>query len=678
MSDSSATESDHGQALPVGTRLEEFYIERVLGSGGFGITYLALDTALNRRVVIKENLPVQFAYRETTSLTVRPRSAGKDAEDFAWSRENFNRESAILASMDHPGIVKVLRSFEALGTGYFIMPFVEGLALDELIEMRIEKNKPFSEEELGGMLERILGALEHLHRAGIQHRDLKPGNILITHDGIPVLIDFGSARQQLSERSMTVLESAGYTPFEQLQSHGNVGPWSDLYALGGTLEKAIAGKAPPKANDRMRGDPRIPLAERDNLLAPFTPRFLQAVDKALRVEEGERWQSASDWLSHLLGHVECDADSQSKCKSTSIVPGGGGKTVFVKIIAGFVGICVLAAFGLWAASSFKKATVPAAMDAAGDKPVSSDSSSKSSPGSGGDDHSQTHAQPAMPKLEFEGGSPGEIKVFELAPGLTMDFCWIPPGKFSMGSPLNELGRNNDETQHQVTISKGFWMAKTEVTQAQWRAMGGKDTTERLPAYWDNKEVSWEQQRQYFKTSEEDFKAENRPVERVNWNEARTWCDDLTKQMNAKGLITKNLSFGLPTEAEWEYACRAGTTTALNHGKDLTARDGSCNSLTEVAWYMANAGGTTRPVGARKSNAWGLRDMHGNVAEWCADWYGDYPNSSVTDPSGASRNSARVNRGGSWSSGPWGCRAAYRFRFSPDSRSILLGLRPVLR
>jgi hypothetical protein len=98
-----------------------------------------------------------------------------------------------------------------------------------------------------------------------------------------------------------------------------------LYALGGTLEKAIAGKAPPKANDRMRGDPRIPLAERDNLLASFTPRFLQAVDKALRVEESERWQSASDWLSHLLGQVECDADSQSKGKSTSSVPGGGGK-----------------------------------------------------------------------------------------------------------------------------------------------------------------------------------------------------------------------------------------------------------------------------------------------------------------------------------------------------------------
>jgi serine/threonine protein kinase len=146
------------QALPAGTRIEEFVIERVLGSGGFGITYLARDVRLDRQVVIKENLPVQFCFRDTHSLTVAPRhSHGEDAENFQWSLENFSKEAAMLASLDHPGIVKVLRSFEAFGTAYFVMPFVEGVTLDELT--KAGQGKPFSEEELRGLLVRVLAAL---------------------------------------------------------------------------------------------------------------------------------------------------------------------------------------------------------------------------------------------------------------------------------------------------------------------------------------------------------------------------------------------------------------------------------------------------------------------------------------------------------------------------------------
>jgi FKBP-type peptidyl-prolyl cis-trans isomerase len=291
--------SSGGKELPAGTRLEEFVIESVLGSGGFGITYLARDTSLNRQVVIKENLPSQFAHRDTTSLTVHPGPGREDQENFRWSLENFSREGEMLASLRHPGIVPVLRRFDAFGTAYFVMPFVEGVPLDQLIEERLKENKPFSEQELRGLLEHVLAALDHLHQRGIYHRDIKPGNLLITNDGIPVLIDFGSARQRLGERSMTVIESPGYTPFEQLQSRGNVGPWSDLYALGGTLEKAIVGQAPPKAMDRMRRDPRLPLAERGDLHETYTPAFLGTIDKALEVEESERWQNAGEWLAGL-------------------------------------------------------------------------------------------------------------------------------------------------------------------------------------------------------------------------------------------------------------------------------------------------------------------------------------------------------------------------------------------
>ena len=141
-----------GQALPAGTRLEEFEVERVLGSGGFGITYLARDVKLGRQVVIKENLPAQFAFRDMSSLTVSPRNTeGEAAESFAWSLENFSREASILASLDHPGIVPVMRSFEAFGTSYFVMPYMEGLPLDELMRNRRERGEEISDDELKGL-----------------------------------------------------------------------------------------------------------------------------------------------------------------------------------------------------------------------------------------------------------------------------------------------------------------------------------------------------------------------------------------------------------------------------------------------------------------------------------------------------------------------------------------------
>jgi serine/threonine protein kinase len=295
--DSNTTDS---QALPTGAHLEEFVIERVLGAGGFGITYLARDTSLGRHVVIKENLPSQFAWRETNSGTVRPRhSAASDVQDYQWSMSNFLREAETLASLDHPGIVRVLRKFEARGTAYFVMPFVDGVALDRLIEDRKTKNKPFTEDEINGLTLRMLGALDYLHQRNIYHRDIKPGNILITMDGIPILIDFGSARQRLSERSMTVIESAGYTPFEQLQTRGNIGPWSDLYALGGTLCKALTGEAPPKANDRAFDDPFIAVTKRQELATQYSMEFLQSIDKALAPRIADRWQNAADWMNFL-------------------------------------------------------------------------------------------------------------------------------------------------------------------------------------------------------------------------------------------------------------------------------------------------------------------------------------------------------------------------------------------
>lgn len=321
------TEAPDSQALAQGVRLEEFEIERVLGSGGFGITYLARDTGLGRRVVIKENLPAQFAWRETTSGTVRPRhSTTADVQDYEWSMQNFLREAATLASLDHPGIVRILRQFAANGTAYFVMPFVEGVAFDRLIEERKVKNKPFTQEELLGITTRMLNALKYLHERDIYHRDIKPANILITQEGVPALIDFGSARQSIGERSMTVIESAGYTPFEQLQSRGNVGPWSDLYAFGATLAKTITFETPPKAADRMMGDPWPGLVG-DVRCSSLSDWFLQAIDRSMAVDPSHRWQNAKEWTEFLEQGVPLASGGKPPASPPISIQSAGGAGV---------------------------------------------------------------------------------------------------------------------------------------------------------------------------------------------------------------------------------------------------------------------------------------------------------------------------------------------------------------
>lgn len=302
---------DHGQELPQGSRLEEFVIERTLGVGGFGITYLALDTSLGRKVVVKEHLPDAFSFRDVAAMTVRPRhSSGEMLENYQWALDSFLREAEMLAALDHPNIVRVLRRFEGNGTAYFVMPFVEGESFDKVIEHRQKDGGHFTESQLHALLEALLNAFTYLHGQGVHHRDVKPGNILLTADKRPVLIDFGAARQHLGQKSMTVIESAGYTPFEQTESRGNIGPWSDLYALGGVLRKAITFETPARSADRIRRDPMTDLASDPAWNQRYSMRFLQSVDRALRVNEEDRWQDGAQWLDHLREQPNETAESK--------------------------------------------------------------------------------------------------------------------------------------------------------------------------------------------------------------------------------------------------------------------------------------------------------------------------------------------------------------------------------
>ncbi len=220
--------------------------------------------------------------------------------------------------------------------------------------------------------------------------------------------------------------------------------------------------------------------------------------------------------------------------------------------------------------------------------------------------------------------------------------WIPAGSFMMGSPENEAGRFDNETQHRVELTQDYWLSDTPVTQAMWEAVMG--------------------------TKPSHFKGVTNPVETVSWRDCQGFLARLNKRIGG-------LNLRLPTEAEWEYACRSGMQTATWVGElDLDANWATAPQLDLIAWYHENAAGTTQPVALKSPNYWGLYDMLGNVYEWCADWQGPYDANLLRDPPGPQTGLDRVLRGGSWSSGARLVRAAYRTADLPDLRYNFVGFR----
>ena len=288
--------SENLLALPDGTELVgDYRIKRVLGAGGFGITYLADETALARLVTIKEYFPADFAARQNGSASPRSREV---AGDYQWGLDRFIEEAQTLARFDHPNIVRVHRYFRANNTAYMVLHFEEGSSFKAWL--RGLKRAP-RQAELDGMIAPLLDALETIHKANFLHRDIAPDNIMVRKDGSPVLIDFGSARGQIASHSRTVsaLVKPGYSPYEQYATtSSNQGPWTDIYALGATLYHAISGKRPPDSPSRVVSDEYVSAAEA--ALSAYRSRFLSAIDNALHLEVGERPQSIAAWRGALL------------------------------------------------------------------------------------------------------------------------------------------------------------------------------------------------------------------------------------------------------------------------------------------------------------------------------------------------------------------------------------------
>lgn len=256
--------------LPIDTELGNYQIKGVLGQGGFGITYWAIDRQLGREVVLKEHFPSSLCNRNQENAEVIP---ANDSWGSAYNRslDSFCKEARIVAALDHPGIVRIHDIFQALGTAYAVMSLVEGCTLDQWLEQHDDDSKAVQD-----LLFHLLDILDYLHSKEILHRDIKPSNIIVRERGKPVLLDFGAALDELPQGTITVMASPAYSPPEQYSGHGNMGPWSDLFALGRSFASCLGGK-----------------------LDSYPIPFKESIRKATRLDTKDRFQSAAEWMSYL-------------------------------------------------------------------------------------------------------------------------------------------------------------------------------------------------------------------------------------------------------------------------------------------------------------------------------------------------------------------------------------------
>ncbi|MGD9731133.1 MAG: SUMF1/EgtB/PvdO family nonheme iron enzyme [Desulfamplus sp.] len=670
---------------------DQYVVGKVLGKpGGFGITYLGWDTRLETMVAIKEYLPRDNAGRDTDQSTVVPHSI-EDGEIFRYGLEAFLLEARTLAKFDHPNVVRVRTFFEANGTAYLVMDYYDGMSLENYL---IRKGGRIPEKLAVNIMMPVLDGLREVHEKGFLHRDIKPQNIYLTRNGKPILLDFGAARSAMGDRSrsLSVLLTPGYSPYEQYQRKGKQGVWTDIYACGATLYRMVIGKTPPEAIERERDDDLIA----PNKLVNVSRGFQAAVLKSLEMQPSRRQQSIKEFQDMLFSLVSeedeipvLEAETPSQTLTQPQVqpsaptpphqtfqyqplpqsPQPEKKSPLLK----WVVIGLLLTVGLFTAYSMgRKQEIPVSSPTVETEQVAepvAESEEESEPvteeASEAVAKEESEPEPAaQPEPAPEPAKP-EPQAGQLFNGHIsgMEFAYIPPGTFMMGSPASEPDRQDDETQHEVILTKGFFMQTTEVTVAQWRLFAtstgykteaetdggayvwnGKEFVKDARIYWDNPGFT---------------QTDNHPVTCISWNDAQkfiTWLNTET-----------NMQYRLPTEAEWEYAARAGISSgAYAYSGNLDA----------MGWYSDNSEGSTHQVAQKKSNAWNLYDMHGNVLEWCQDWYGAYASNVITDPNGPSSGSYRVFRGGCWGSSARYCRSALRYGRDPSDGGSFLGFRLV--
>ncbi len=575
--------------------------------------------------------------------------------------ERFQREAQVMANLEHPNILRVDEFGEAGGRYWLRMELAGGVeqgsgvgcqasgkrvvSLQDLADARGGK---VPQGELLGILKQVLAGLDYAHAHGAIHRDLKPSNILLfpnpqsPNTPIIKITDFGLVRlvgeewvrsqARLSvQRSLSIgdeatvgkVESEGTSTRSLLGTYEYMSPEqkrgeeadarSDLYSVGVMTYRLLTGR---------NIGPKLP----SRIDTTLVPAWDALVESALEEDARERSADCQSLQRHLE-NVATQLDERSKIERAQEQKRARDEAV--------------------------RQSAELKRLAAEEKQDREEQARRLAEARAKEAAQRQSRQPTKPPKSFTKNRNGwwggfvlllviggfvvlgleqrvlkrqTHRTLDLGGGVTLDLVWIPAGIFTMGSPTSESGRDSDEgPQHQVTISSGFWMGKTEVTQAQWgRVMGSNPSN---------------------------LKGAKNPVEQVTWNEAKEFCGRVGGR--------------LPTEAEWEYACRAGTTGPY------------AGDLGQMGWYVDNSGSTMHPVGQKDRNAWGLYDMHGNVFEWCEDGKREYSSTAQTDPEGPA-GSSRVLRGGSWLYRAGDCRSATRRDDGPGLRGDDSGFRVVVR
>ena len=665
--------------LSSGTLLQggKYKIERVLGQGGFGITYLASleiesDQLLGKikttvPVTVKEFFMKEYCLRDPATAHVSVGSQGA-LESVGMFRRKFVKEAQMLASLKHPHIVKIYDVFEENGTAYYVMEYIDGGSLRE----RVEKEGAMPESEALTCVHQIADALRYLHDHQMTHLDVKPGNIMLRSTGEAVLIDFGLSKRYDDEGRATsttpVGISHGYAPMEQYKQGGvnTFSPVTDIYSLGATLYKLVTGLTPPEAmvvNDE--GLPAMP--------AGVSPLVRNAVVSAMRPRQKDRPQSIESFVmlldestavnpkSRPLPSTPPEPEKPSEPepkKNRSLLPVLIAAGVIIGVLIGFFVMRglrydgrdgnIVAQTEIADSDSIDHSVVEPAEDNAAvrkaeEERLAKEKREREAAEKAEAERKAKEQREAAEKTEAERKTKEQREAAEKAEAerkareaaeakrreeeqkrnsVNIEMVYVAGGTFMMGA-TSEQGSDaayDEKPAHNVTVSS-FYIGKYEVTQKQWVEIMGSN-----PSY---------------------FKGDNLPVEQVSWNDIQ----DFIKKLNAK--TGKN--YRLPTEAEWEFAARGG-----NNSRGY--KYSGSNTLSNVAWYTDNSGSKTHPVGTKSPNELGIYDMSGNVNEWCSDWYGSYSSNSRR-----SSGSYRVMRGGSWGIHAWSCRVSYRGYGSPGDR-----------
>ncbi|RKZ91712.1 MAG: hypothetical protein DRR19_06450 [Candidatus Parabeggiatoa sp. nov. 1] len=665
-------------ALPTGYQLEEYQIQSILGHGGFGITYLALDTKLNHQVAIKEYFPNDLVVREE-SYNIQPKFK-KYEENFAWGLKRFLHEGQALATFQHPSIVRVLRYFEAHNTAYIVMEYEQGQSLSSALK----NGWTATEAEVINILLPLLEGLHAVHEAGFLHRDIKPDNIYLRDkDNSPVLLDFGAARYAMGSRSrsVTTLVTPGYAPFEQYQTKGRQGPWTDIYALGAVLYRAIVGKTPVEAPERINA---IKLCEDTDPLPPvvqigrkrYSRRLLKGIDWALQVAEKDRPQTVKLWAKKVLPKYKL-----RNLDKSSVFPEPAKRRLKWLVLSGVVIVVVAIASNVGyvfftekrlaqlrqqqsikneilhkeaaaeavhlAELKSEKAAVQKALKQAQQllKEVSRAKKAKEQLLTKLQQEMTTKTvhlaklKKAIAKAETK--IPGNIFRDRLQEGsLGPEMVLIPAGLFRMGN-IQGGGDGDKKPAHWVSM-KHFAMGRYEVTFADY---------DRFAIATGRK-----------KPSDEGWGRGNRPVINVSWEDATAYAVWLSEQTGQQ--------YSLPTEAQWEYVARAGTDTKYWWGSDIGSNKANCDSCGSQ-WDNKQ----TAPVGSFSANIFGLSDTVGNVWEWtCSEYEAKYSGKEQDCITPENSTSLRVIRGGAWSIKKENVRATFRFQNKPSYRYNSVGFR----